>query len=336
MNIVIGCDFHSRFQQLAMLDNNTGEFKDVVLEHADQAAVEAFYRQLPDGAVVVMEATAYTVWFSALLDRLGIRLVYGDAAKLAASRVRKQKHDRGDARHILLCYLNSIAFPVVHLPGERQRDLRQLLSYRQRLVRSRTRFKNGVHQVALNHGLARRGALFQDKHRQRLFELPLSGWERIAVSEQLSMIDQLSERVATLDAAVKAAVEADPLARRLMTHPGVGPVTALAWVQFLGDCSRFANTRKLASYLGFNPCEDSSAGKQRLGRISKQGNSFLRGLLVECAQTAVRGDPALARRYRRMVARKKRPIAKVAIARHLMERMYWMCRRGVDYPMLLR
>jgi transposase len=122
-----------------------------------------------------------------------------------------------------------------------------------------------------------------------------------------------------------------------MTHPGVGPVTALAFVLTLGPPQRFRRGKQVASYFGLIPAEHSSgAGKQRLGHISKQGNGFLRGLLVEAAQSAVRHEPQMRREYRRLAQRKCRALAKVAMARKLAVRLYWMLRRNVDYAQLLQ
>ena len=119
-----------------------------------------------------------------------------------------------------------------------------------------------------------------------------------------------------------------------MTHPGVGPLTALAYVLIIGSPERFRCGKQIGSYLGFIPCEDSSAGHQRLGHISKQGNTLLRFLLVEAAQAAVRSDPDWRRRFVHLGMRRDRSIAKVAMARKLAVRLYWMWRRGWDYQQL--
>jgi transposase len=127
-----------------------------------------------------------------------------------------------------------------------------------------------------------------------------------------------------------------PAVRRLMTHPGVGPVTALAFVLTLGPVERFRRGKQVASYFGLIPSEYSSGGKQRLGHISKQGNSFVRGLLVEAAQSAVRHEPRMRREYQRLAQRRCRALAKVAIARKLAVRLYWMLRKEVDYAQLIQ
>ena len=93
-----------------------------------------------------------------------------------------------------------------------------------------------------------------------------------------------------LDGAVKAEAKRRPEVVQLMQEKGVGPVTALAFVLTLGPVERFANSRKVVSYLGLNPREDSSGGRQRLGHISKQGNEMLRWLLVEAGQSAAQHE----------------------------------------------
>jgi len=142
----------------------------------------------------------------------------------------------------------------------------------------------------------------------------------------LELLDQLGPRIAELDQAVKTEAERRPEAVELMKHKGVGPVTALAFVLTWGPVERFRHSRQVVSYLGLNPRENSSGGRQRLGAISKQGNSMLRWLLVEAAQSAARFDPELRRQYQRLKFRRGGQIAKVAIARQLAVRLYWRLR----------
>ena len=116
-----------------------------------------------------------------------------------------------------------------------------------------------------------------------------------------------------------------------MTHPGVGPLTALAFVLILGTPERFPCGKQIGSYMGLIPCEASSADRRRLGHITKQGNSLMRFLLVETAQAAARSDPDWRRKFLHLALRRERRIAKVAMARKLAVHLYWMWRNGVDY-----
>jgi transposase len=147
----------------------------------------------------------------------------------------------------------------------------------------------------------------------------------------LELLDRLNPSIEELTAAVEQEANKRPEALRLMTHPGVGPMTALAYVLIIGTPERFARGKQIGTYVGMIPTEDSSAGKQRLGHISKQGNSLLRYLLVEAAQSATRFNPHWRRRYMRLAMRRHRSIAKVAMGRRMAIRLYWMWRNGCDY-----
>jgi transposase len=121
-----------------------------------------------------------------------------------------------------------------------------------------------------------------------------------------------------------------------MTHPGVGPITALAFVLVIGSPDRFACGKQIGSYLGLIPEEDSSANRQRLGHITKQGSSLVRYLLAEAAQAAVRWDPDWRRRFVHLAMRRDRRIAKVAMARKLAVSLYWMWSKEHDYQQHLK
>src|SRR6202166_2030428 len=146
----------------------------------------------------------------------------------------------------------------------------------------------------------------------------------------------LNQQVGTLDAAVQKAAEENPQARLLMTQPGVGPNTALAFVLTIGDVTRFPRSKQVASYLGLIPREESSGGRQKLGAITKQGNRLLRSLLVEAAQIAVRYDPGLRKQYLHRCYQKPKGVAKVAAARKIAVRLYWMLRTEKPYPEMVQ
>ena len=143
----------------------------------------------------------------------------------------------------------------------------------------------------------------------------------------LQLFDHLEASIKQLDRVVAEQAYVRIEARRSMTHPGVGPGTALAFTLTMGSAECFGRGKQVASYLGLIPAEHSSGGRrQRLGHISKQGSPFLRGLLVEAAQSAVQHEPEMRRAYQRLAQRKCRALAKVAMARKLAVRLYWMLR----------
>ena len=330
---IIGCDLHTRYQVVAWVDE-TGEIRTRRLEHAKGEAGK-FYASLPRGAIVGIEATMPALWFERLLAECGHQLWVGHAAQIRASVVREQKADTRDAEHLLDLLLSG-RFPRLWVPSREERDVRQLLVHRMKLVRTRTALKNQLHHLAISQGVCRGRKLWSGRGRAELEGLELLPWASRRRQELLELLEHLDGSLAELDQAVYAEAQKRPAAVRLMTHPGVGAVTALAMVLTLGPVERFPNRRKLVSYLGLNPREHSSGGHQRLGAISKQGNSLLRWLLVEAAQTAARLDPELRRVYHRLKFRRPSGVAKVAIARRLAVRLYWMLRARVDYAQLVR
>ena len=399
--LIIGCDFHPGFQQVAIFDNLTGEIQEKRLQH--RAEAEQFYRGLAGQEVRVgMEACGHYPWFERLLAELGFELCFGDAAKVRASVVRQQKTDRRDAEHLLdllrenrfpqiwvpslevrvgmeacghypwferllaelgfelwfgdaakvrasvvrkqktdrrdaehlLDLLRENRFPRIWVPSLEVRDVRQLLVHRHKQVQARTRTKNQLQAMALSQGVQKKYKLWTKAGREEMEQLPLLPYAAQRRKQLLQSLDGLEAEISELDRRVADEARQRPEAVRLMTHPGVGPVTALALVLTLGPADRFESAKQVGSYFGLIPSEDSSGGKQRLGRISKQGSSFLRFLLVEAGQTAARLDPQLKRFYRRLAARKNRSVAKVAVARKLATRLYLMLREDWTYTQL--
>jgi transposase len=330
--LIIGCDFHPGFQQIAIFDKRTGEVQERRLQH--RAEAEQFYRSLAGQQVRVgMEACGHYPWFERLLEELGFELWFGDAAKVRASVVRRQKTDRRDAEHLMRLLIED-RFPRIWVPSLEVRDVRQLLVHRHKQVQARTRTKNQLQAMALSHGVQRKHKLWSKAGRIELEQVPLLPYAAQRRQKLLQALDGLEVEIIELNRRVEEEVKRRPEAVLLMTHPGVGPVTALALVLTLGPAERFESAKQVGSYFGLIPSEDSSGGKQRLGRISKQGSSFLRFLLVEAGQTAARYDPQLKRFYKRLATRKNRGVAKVAVARKLATRMYLMLREGWTYAQL--
>ncbi len=331
---IIGCDFHPRYQQVAALDTVTGELVERRLEH-EGTAVREFYKALPRPARVGIETTGHTQWFERLVVELGHELWVGDAAQIRAAVVRQQKTDTRDARH-LMDLLATGRFPRIWMPAPSERDVRQLVLHRAKLVELRTSVKNQLQALAMNQGVCRRRRLWSQCGRRELEALALGPWASRRRHELLKLLDQFDPQIQKLDREVQQEAEHRVEVKRLMTHPGVGPVTALAFALTLGPAERFRRGKQVVSYLGLNPREHSSGGHQRLGAISKQGNRMLRWLLVEAGQTAARLDAELGRMYRRLKFRRCGSVAKVAIARKLAVRLYWMLRAGVTYPQVVR
>jgi len=332
--IIIGCDYHPGFQQIAFVDTDSGELQERRLQHCEEA--EKFYRNLAAQGMKVrvgMEASGHARWFERLLAELHFELWIGDAAEIRTKRKRKQKTDRQDAQLILKLMLKD-DFPQIWVASWENRDLRQLLWHRHRMVQARTRMMNQLQAVALNEGLRYKKRLWREAGRKQLEAFRLAPWASRRRRDLLELLDRLTPTIAELTQAIEQEAEKCPEAQRLMTHPGVGALTALAFVLILGKADRFQCGKQVACYLGLVPLEDSSGDRRRLGHITKQGNSLLRFLLVEAAQVTVRSIPEWRRKYFHLALRRGRKIAKVAMARRLAIALYWMWRKGWDYEQM--
>jgi len=331
---IIGCDLHARQQTLAMLDTTTGELANLTLMHEGNN-VREFYSQLPRPVLVGIEATGSMLWFLNLMNDLGIECRVGHPAQIRAAEPRKQKHDRRDA-DLILKLLAENRFPSIWLPSRELLDLRALLLHRHQWVRMRTRVQNALQAIALANGLRRGPSLWSHDGQAKIAFLPLMPHSADRRNALQTMYQNIESEIEKLNQQVAEQAGNRSGARLLMTHPGVGPVTALATEVFLGDPQRFTDSKALASYVGIIPREYSSGGQQRLGGVTKQGSPLLRFLWGEAGAHAVRRDPDLKRFYRHKLLQKGLGKARVAVARKLGIRLWIMLRDEIDYQEFCR
>jgi transposase len=315
-----------------MLETATGEMVNLTLKHEGNE-VREFYSQLP--RPVGIEATGSMHWFLNLMDELGIECRVGHPATIRAAAPRRQKNDRLDADLILKLVAEN-RFPAIWLPTKELLDLRALVRHRHQWVRMRTRIQNALQAIALANGLRRGPSLWSYDGQAKIAFLPLLPHTAYRRSALQAMYQKMDEEIEKLTQQVAEQAGQRSGARRLMTHPGVGPVTALATDVFLGDPKRFADGKALASYVGLIPREYSSGGRQRLGGVTKQGSPLLRFLWGEAGAHAVRRDPELKRFYRRKLVQKGLGRARVAVARKLGIRLWIMLRDEIDYQEFCR
>ncbi len=266
--MLIGVDYQPSFQQIAFADTETGEFGERRLNHSDGEA-EKFYRDLKQQGSSVrvgMEATGYSRWFERLLAELDMELWIGDAAEIKTRRVRKQKTDRQDAQ-LLLKLMVEDRFPRVWIPDPANRDLRQLLWHRHRLVQMRTRVMNQLQAIAMNEGKRWKKRLWKEQGRAELAQLRLAPWAGRRRNDLTELLDRLTPTIEELTRAAEQEARKRPEVLRLMTHPGVGPLTALAFVLIIGTPERFRCGKQVGSYVGLIPSEDPSPDKQRLAEV---------------------------------------------------------------------
>jgi transposase len=193
-----------------------------------------------------------------------------------------------------------------------------------------------LHAIGINAGLPLQRRLLTPPGLKQLQALKLSPVLTAQRDEWLELVVLLNERIATVEQALQQGAKDDADVALLQTHPGIGLLTALALRYTLLPVSRFSTTRKVTAYVGLDCVEEQSSERRRLGSISKQGSRLLRFLLNEAGQTAARRDPELQRFYKRLLQRRDKPKAKVAVARKLLVRSFIMLRDQIDYAEFVR
>jgi transposase len=330
MSVYCGVDFHSRQQFVVWCDTTDGEIHSIKLDHSEIDQLRTFYSSLRGPVIVGLEATGYSQWFEDLLFELNHEVWIGDASEIRKRARSRHKTDRRDAELILDLLLKN-EFPRIYRPNAESRAILQKLRHRHRLVQLRTKAVNHLHAIAISAGLSIKSKLMTKDGRRQLKALTLSDTHRQQRDEWLALIDHLTPVIQSLEKELVPIAEQEIRVTRLMTHPGIGLLTGLAIVHTLGPIDRFPNARKVTAYIGLDPVEDSSGDRKRIGSISKRGSRLVRFLLVEAAQTASQRDPDLKRFYYRVMQRRDKPRAKVAVARQLLVRAYIQLRDEIDY-----
>lgn len=330
--LYVGLDYHLRSSDLCILNEDgkvikrqqvKGRWGDVARE------LGRVREELRQPLEVVFEATGGYGPLHGELSKVAKRVVMAHPASLRLIWGSRRKNDRIDAAKLAkLLYLDAV--PAAHVPGAQVRQWRRLIELRRSLVRRRAAVKNQVHALLRTSGIPAPASLFSGKGIAWLMAQDLdeaSSLERSLLVEQMR---SFKEQIRAVEKALARAGGKDPRVTLLMTVPGVGQRTAEAFVAYVDRVERFSRSGKVGSYFGLVPCEDSSAGKERLGHITKQGPPAVRQLLVEAAWIGVRKSPALRKRFEQVCGGKaeRRKIAIVAMARHLSQVMAAMLREN--------
>ncbi|MFQ5567630.1 MAG: IS110 family transposase [Paracoccaceae bacterium] len=328
----VGIDVHKRESQICILTDE-GE----LIERRIPTERSRLATLLGDRARarILIEASTESEWVARRLEAFGHEVVVADPnyTPMYANRSRRVKTDRRDARTLAdACRLG--AYRPAHRTSDAQRQVRAQLAVRDALVRTRVR------SIALVGALLRRDGMRvrsgnADGFVARVQVLQLPAPLRSTVAPLLALLETLNQHIRAADHGIAEIVHQDPTVRRLCTLPGVGPVTATAFVATLDEIGRFAGAHQVESYLGLVPREKSSGEKQHKGRITKAGNSRARWLLVEAAWSVLRSKRPSTEELRtwalRIALRRGTRIAVVALARRLAGILYAMWRDRADY-----
>lgn len=328
----IGLDLHKRESQLCVL-TETGE----IVERRIVTSRERFTAVLGSqpSARILVEASTESEWVARHLESLGHEVIVADPnfAPMYATRRRGVKTDRRDARTLAeACRLG--AYRPVHRASAPQRHVRAQLAVRDALIRTRTRYVSVVKALVRRDGLRLPpGNPVHTDAKLTALSLPTPLTQELAPLRAL--FAPLNQEITAADERLAAVAAADPVVRRLQTAPGIGPVTAVAFVATLDDVTRFASAHHVAAYLGLTPREYSSGEQQHRGRISKTGSPRMRALLVEAAWRVLRSPAPAAAPLRgwaeRIAARRGRSVAAVALARRLAGILYALWRDDAAY-----
>jgi transposase len=309
MTLYIGVDFHPHQQTVSYCNTESGEVEQTSLFH-NVELVRRFYEQFPR-AVVGIEASCTARWFEQLMQDLGHELPFGNPTLIRAGARSRHKSDQRDADLILDLLLKG-EFPSLWRRGVESQSVLEQLRFRHQLVKHRTQICNRLQALAHSAGLARRGIQTR-KARLALTPANFTETQSFQRDRRFKLLDDLTERIKVIESWLEERASVDEQVQLLLTHKGVGLLSASAVVHTLGDVSRFASSKQAVAFTGLDPIERSSAGKVRFGSIGKAGNAVLRHLLGQAMQTAVRHDDEL-KVFSKVTARKdgERQIGKLA------------------------
>ena len=275
MTLYIGVDFHPHQQTVSYCNNEEGEVHQTSLIH-NVEQVHRFYRQLPK-AVVGIEASCTAAWFEQMLFDLGHELRVGNPTAIRARARSRHKSDKRDADLILDLLLKD-EFPTLWRRSVQGQSVLEQLRFRHQLVKHRTQICNRLQALAHAAGLPKKG-IQTKRARVALMEARLSETQSFQRDQFFELLDDLTERIKHVEQWLEEKAAGDTKVQLLLTHKGIGLLSALATVHTLGDVSRFPSSKEAVAYTGLDPLEQSSAGKVRFGSISKAGSAVLRHLL---------------------------------------------------------
>jgi transposase len=326
-----GIDLHKKTSFITTIDAAGKIVTRANLQNVEEDIL-AYFANLADETRIVIESMASWYWLYDLLTSEGFEVVISNPVKTKAIASAKIKNDKIDS-HMLAQLLRADLICSVHVSSLETRKLKELLRHRSRLVRDATRMKNRIHMLLMkNNFQSPFSDLFGVKGLRYLKEIDLPDYHRQQVETYLLLYQKLQEQIEPLTKTVRALAKENHTAKLLMTIPGIGPITAMFILAEVDDISRFRSYRNLASYAGLVPSLDASAGKDKRGRITKQGSRYLRTALVEAAQAAARMKNCRLRIFfRRRIVKAGYQKAIVATAHKILQYVFYIWKNQTPY-----
>jgi len=325
----VGIDIHSKQSSLCVINRNGECIKRATVRGGTREVCQALAEFEGDLHIAFEASLGYGRWFEAL-SKIAKRVTVAHPGQLRLIFRSKKKNDRNDAE--TLARLAAVdALPAVHVPQLDVRHWRKLITSRQKAVSARTRIKNGIRALFREEGIATPRTLWIGKGRAWLNAYRFDDeMQQLDLDEFLLSLAEAEARVDRITARLDQIARAHPGVALLQTIPGIGPRTAEAVVAWIDKPHRFVKNNRIGAYFGLVPSQDASADRNRLGRITCDGPSAVRHLLVEASWQAIRRSPAVRARFERIMRddplRKKKAL--VATAHHLARVMLAMLKSG--------
>ena len=329
--LYVGMDIHKRFSQVAVIDPSGEVIDQRRLNHTPGEELTDYFNQFPQDTQVVMEPTCGWSWLSDCISSLGLEVILAHPLKVRLIAESQIKTDKVDA--LVLAQLQRTGFlPKAYLAPLEIRKLRDIFRCRFGLVRLRTILKLQIHALLDRLGIFHKFSdLFGKTGRSFLESLDLGSPYQENLSRQLRVIDLLTKEIKQIEKVIQSQVKKDPQAKRLMSIPGVGFILAYLFTSEIGDITRFASAKKLASYCGLVPSVKQSSNQIRYGHLTKTGNSLLRWGFIEAAQVAIRYNPELKVWADKIKSKKGSGVAICAVARKLVNIVYQLWTQKREY-----
>ena len=303
--------------------------------------IENLLKTRPDIDLVVMEACGPSGWINDICEEKGVKTLVCSTNEEAWSwKATKRKTDRDDALKLAQMSLLNTLVPV-HVPKPRIREQRAFIKYRKSIDHDINRLKNSIRSIFANRGIEidtgqrawYTGRSHIDSFRKPIEDCTVDELWRGQLDMQLSRLDDLTEKLESLETKLDGFAAENPDIVRLMTIPGVGRKTAEALVAAIDDPHRFKNARHLSSYLGMTPKQHQSGEIDRNGRISKRGSKLVRSMLLQCAWISIRYNRWSKKTFDRIAggSKTRRKKAGIALARKIGVIAWAMMRDQTDW-----
>ncbi len=328
----IGCDQHKNYCYMVTMNEKNEIISKERINHADRNRLMTYFNELPAKSQMAIEACGYEAWLCDLAETCGIDVHLAHPLKTKAIAEAKIKTDKIDAT-ILAQLLSVDLLPEAYFAPQALREQRYLLRYRQCLVKYQTSTKNRIHSLIDRLGIEKPDIsdLFSPTGITWLTHIELSDIYRKALTGYLEILMFIKEQIKKAEQQIRLILKQDPLADLLDTIPGIGLFSAFLLLAEIGPIERFNSPDKLCAYAGLTPSIHQSGKVEYHGHITKQGNKFIRWILVEASQRAIKADPGLKDFHSRLSFKKGKNLATVAVARKLLTYIYQVLSKREPY-----